>query len=177
MTSTDLRYPIGRFERETNLTNTRRAQLIDGIAALPTQLRSAVHGLTEEQLSTPYRPEGWTVRQVVHHVADSHLNAYIRFKLALTEPEPTIKPYDEKVWAALADSRTAPPEISLALLESLHNRWSFLLRSLNSQEFTRKFHHPESGTLTLETQLDLYHWHGLHHLAHITSLKRRMGWA
>ncbi len=174
--TTDLRYPIGRFQKEATLTAARRAELISSIAKLPAGLRLAVQGLSAEQLGTPYRPDGWTVRQVVHHLPDSHLNAYVRFKLALTEQEPTIKPYDEKQWAELPDSRMAPVEVSLLLLEKLHERWALLLRSLSGSDFARTFRHPETGVLTLDTQLGLYEWHGRHHLAHITSLQERMGW-
>jgi len=135
-----------------------------------------VAGLSQEQIDTPYRPGGWTVRQVVHHVPDSHLNSYIRFRLALTEQEPTIKPYDEKRWAELADSRTGPMEVSLALLESLHARWVLLLRALTAADWKRTYRHPELGVVNLERTASLYAWHGRHHVAHITSLRQRMGW-
>jgi len=176
MTTVDLSYPVGRFQKETNLTAERRQALIDAIARLPLDMRAAVNGLSDQQLDTPYRPGGWTVRQVIHHVPDSHLNAYIRFKLALTESEPTIKPYDEKQWAELADVKLTPIEVSLSLLENLHARWTLLLRALSSAAFSKTFRHPEIGLLTLDTQLGLYEWHGRHHLAHITSLRARMGW-
>lgn len=176
MTADDLRYPVGRFQQETNIPANGRQALIDGIARLPLDMRMGVKGLSDPQLDTPYRPGGWTVRQVIHHVPDSHLNAYIRFKLALTESEPTIKPYDEKQWADLADVRLTPIEVSLSLLESLHTRWTLLLRALSPSAFSRTFRHPEMGILTLDTQLRLYEWHGRHHLAHITSLRTRMGW-
>ncbi len=133
-------------------------------------------GLSPEQLDTPYRPGGWTVRQVVHHVPDSHINSYIRFKLALTEPEPTIKPYDEALWAELADTPATPVEVSLTLLDSLHGRWVPLLRSLSGADFARQFRHPELGMVRLDGNLALYAWHGRHHVAHITSLRERMGW-
>jgi hypothetical protein len=158
----DLRYPIGRFEGKGELP-----QWIDEIAAAPSNLRAAVKGLTPQQLDTPYRPGGWTVRQVVHHVPDSHLNSYVRFRLALTEDEPTIKPYDEERWAGLVDARTAPVEVSLALLESLHERWVLLLRSLTPADWQRTFRHPELGVVTLERSAGLYAWHGRHHVAHI----------
>ena len=177
MTPVDLSYPVGRFQKETHITAEQRQALIDGIAQLPLDMRAAVNGLSDEQLDTPYRPQGWTVRQVIHHVPDSHLNAYIRFKLALTESEPTIKPYDEKQWAELADVRLTPIEVSLSLLESLHARWTLLLRALEPAEFSKTFRHPDIGRLTLDTQLGLYQWHGRHHLAHITSLRSRMGWS
>ena len=173
---TDLRYPIGKFSFDDEITPEKRRQCIQQIAAAPAQLRAAVAGLSPEQLDTPYRPGGWTVRQVVHHVPDSHLNSYIRCKLALTEEEPTIKPYDEKRWAELEDVRATPVEVSLMLLESLHRRWVPLLESLAPADFARKFRHPELGALTLEQNIALYAWHGRHHVAHITSLRQRMGW-
>jgi uncharacterized damage-inducible protein DinB len=172
----DLQYPIGRFEFPRAVSDEDRARFVEQIAQTPANLRAAVAGLSEEQLDTPYRPGGWTVRQVVHHVPDSHMNSYVRFRLALTEDEPTIKPYDESRWAELADSRTAPVETSLALLESLHERWVRLLRSLSSTDFRRQFRHPELGPVSLEKNLALYAWHGRHHVAHITSLRERMGW-
>jgi len=158
----DLRYPIGKYEGKGELR-----QWIDEIAAAPSQLRAAVKGLSPEQLDTPYRPGGWTVRQVVHHVPDSHLNSYVRFRLALTEHEPTIKPYDQEQWAVLIDARTAPVEVSLALLESLHERWVLLLRSLTPADWKRAFRHPEIGLVTLEWTAGSYAWHGRHHVAHI----------
>jgi hypothetical protein len=173
---TDLRYPIGKFERAENLTEAQRREFIDAIAETPARLGAAVAGLTPVQLDTPYRPGGWTVRQVVHHVPDSHLNSYVRFKLALTEDEPTIKPYDEGRWAELADVQATPIETSLALLENLHKRWVILLRSLGTADWMRKFRHPERGVVTLEQTLGLYAWHGRHHVAHITSLRERNGW-
>lgn len=172
----DLRYPIGEFAGAANLTEAQRRDLIDAIAEAPARLAAAVAGLTPAQLDTPYRPGGWTVRQVVHHVPDSHLNSYVRFKLALTEDEPTIKPYDEARWAELADVRATPIETSLALLENLHQRWVLLLRSLGPADWMRKFKHPERGVVTLEQTLGLYAWHGRHHVAHITSLRERNGW-
>ena len=174
---TDLRYPIGTFKIESDaFTDEERRGLIDQIAETPAKLREALKGLSEEQLETPYRPGGWTVRQVVHHVPDSHLNSYVRFKLALTEDEPTIKPYDEAQWAVLADSRITPVEVSLNLLESLHERWVALLRSLAPADFARTFRHPELGVVSLNKNVALYAWHGRHHVAHITSLRERMGW-
>src|SRR6476620_9464894 len=153
------------------MTDARRAECIARIAAAPEHLRTAVAGLDDAQLDTPYRPGGWTVRQVVHHVPDSHLNAYTRIKLALTEDEPTIKPYEEARWAELPDARTGPIEISLALLEALHRRWVLLLRELQPADFTRQFRHPEHGrAMSLDEVLALYAWHGRHHVAHITSL-------
>ena len=172
----DLRFPIGRFDIKAEITADDRARLIDQIAEAPARLREAVKGLTPEQIDTPYRDGGWTVRQVVHHVPDSHLNSYIRFKLALTEDEPTIKPYHEDQWAELYDAQSAPPDVSLALLESLHARWVMLLRTLTDKDFARTFVHPELGTVSLDKNLGLYAWHGRHHVAHITSLRERMGW-
>jgi hypothetical protein len=172
----DLRYPIGQFQDAGPVTDEQRQRLIDQIAAAPTKLRAAVEGLSAQQLDTPYRPGGWTIRQVVHHLPDSHLNSYIRFRLALTEDEPTIKPYYENRWAELDDARHAPIDLSLALLEALHRRWVLLLRSLGPQDLARTFIHPELGVVDLEKNLSLYAWHGRHHVAHITSLRERMGW-
>jgi len=177
MAAIDLSYPIGQFQKEADISAERRQTLIDGIARLPSTMRATVHGLSEQQLDTPYRPAGWTVRQVIHHVPDSHLNAYVRFKLALTESEPTIKPYNEKQWAELGDVKLAPIEVSLSLLESLHSRWTVLLRALPPPAFSRTFRHPAMGVLTLDMQLGLYEWHGRHHVAHISSLRTRMGWS
>jgi uncharacterized damage-inducible protein DinB len=175
MTDTDLSYPIGRFRRVASLTDAERREAIESIAAAPARLRAAVEGLTDEQLDTPYRPGGWTVRQVVHHVPDSHLNAYIRFKWTLTEDNPTIKTYRQDLWAELADSR-GPVEVSLTILEALHDRWVRLLRSLTSEDFARTFNHPENGPMTLDGLLVLYDWHGRHHAAHVTGLRERMSW-
>jgi hypothetical protein len=173
----DLQYPIGRFEWGGGPNSAEdRQRLLDQIEQTPARMRAAVEGLSAEQLDTPYRPGGWTVRQVVHHVPDSHLHSYIRFKLAFTENEPAIKPYDEGRWAELADGKTADVGISLALLESLHKRWVLFLRSLSPGDYARKFHHSELGVVTLDMNLALYAWHGRHHVAHITSLRERMGW-
>ncbi len=172
----DLRYPVGRHQRPQSLTSEQRRTAIDAIAAAPTLLRAAVSGLDDRQLDTPYRPDGWTVRQVVHHVPDSHLNAYTRFKLTLTEDKPTIKPYQEDAWAQLADTRTTPVETSLTLLESLHERWVILLRSMMPADFSRMLNHPENGPMSLDQLLALYAWHGKHHVAHVTSLRQRMKW-
>jgi len=169
----DLRYPIGNFDRVETLTPDQRREHIQAIADAPARLAAAVSGLKPEQLDTPYRPGGWTARQVVHHVPDSHLNSYIRFRLALTEQEPTIKPYDQERWAELPDSRTAPIEVSLKLLESLHGRWVLLLRSLTAADWKRTFRHPELGVVSLEQTAALYAWHGRHHVAHITSMCNR----
>ena len=173
---TDLRYPIGKFSYEGSLTEDQKQKFLDEIAQAPTNLRAAVKGLSDAQLDTPYRPEGWTVRQVVHHVPDSHLNAYIRFKLALTEDEPTIKPYAEDRWAKLSDTQATPVEVSLIMLDSLHDRWVRLLRSLQPGDWKRTFRHPEMGVMNRERTLALYAWHGKHHVAHVTSLQERNGW-
>ncbi len=173
---TDLRYPIGEFKADARGAQRKRRHLIQSLTEFPGRLREAVYGLSPEQLDTPYRPGGWTVRQVVHHLADSHMNSYIRMKLAVTEEQPTAKPYDEKHWADLEDARTAPLEFPLAMLEALHRRWVMFLQSLQPSEFGRTFHHPESGTTSLDTALQYYEWHGRHHTAHITSLRQRMGW-
>lgn len=172
----DLRYPIGPFKREGTQGSEEIQRAIDDIAEAPAKLRAAVEGLTPDQLDTPYRPGGWTVRQVVHHVPDSHLNSYCRFKLALTEEEPAIKAYHEDRWAELEEARTAPVEVSLALLESLHRRWVLMLKSLTPADFQRTFRHPEIGVVSLAQNVCLYAWHGRHHVAHITSLRERMGW-
>jgi uncharacterized damage-inducible protein DinB len=171
----DPRYPVGKFAPEENLSDARRSELIAQIAEAPAKLRAAVKGLDEKQLSTPYRDGGWTVRQVVHHVPDSHMNAFVRFKLALTEDCPTIKPYNEKLWAETADTK-APVDASLALLDSLHARWVTLLKSMRAADYQRKFRHPEHGEMTLEKYLGMYAWHGRHHVAHITALRDRMKW-
>jgi DinB superfamily len=173
----DLRYPIGKFEFVSTLTPEERFADIDAIAEVPARLRSAVAGLSPTQLDTPYRPGGWTVRQLVHHIGDSHMNALTRFKLALTEEQPTIKTYEENLWAELADSKIPPIEPSLALIDNLHTRWVILLRSLTPQQFPRKFHHPGWGPQTVDFLLAQYAWHGKHHVAHITSLRQRNGWA
>lgn len=168
MDDDSLRYPIGRFAWDGPSAERRRAD-ITAIESLPGELRRAVKGLSEEKLDTPYRPGGWTVRQVVHHLPDSHLNAYVRFKLALTETQPAIRPYDQAAWAELADTRETPIAVSLTLLESLHRRWVTLLRSLADSDFERTFLHPEIGEpRTLDWLTGLYAWHGRHHLAHVT---------
>lgn len=172
----DPRYPIGRFSPDSGSTPETRARHIGEIAGLPLRFRQAAAGLSAEQLDTPYREGGWTVRQVVHHVPDSHLNAYIRTKWALTEQIPTIKAYDEAAWALLKDSALTPVEVSLTLLDAVHSRWVTLLRSLEARDFTRRFNHPESGEHDIDWLLQLYDWHGNHHLAHITTLRQRMKW-
>jgi hypothetical protein len=177
----DLQYPIGKFAWNRSgdgllACEAERQQWIADIEETPARLRAAVSGLTEEQLDTPYRSGGWTVRQVVHHFADSHMNSYVRFRLALTEDEPTVKPYNEALWAQLSDGRTAPAELSLTLLDTLHQRWVLLLRSLKPEDFSRTLMHPELGRATLEKYLAIYAWHGKHHVAHITGLCDRSGW-
>src|SRR5580700_2242639 len=172
----DLSYPIGKFDWTQTVAPERRRQLINEIAAAPANFRGAVRGLTGRQLDTPYRPEGWTVRQVIHHVADSHMNSYIRFRLALTEEQPAVKGYNEKEWAKLHDSHTLPVEVSLQLLDGLHGRWTDILRSMTAADFERSFRHSERGLIRLEMNLALYGWHSRHHAAHITRLRERMGW-
>lgn len=172
----DLRYPIGKFSFEGTLTEEQKAKFLDDIEETPARMRAAVAGLTEKQLDTPYREGGWTVRQVVHHVPDSHMNSYIRFKLAMTEAEPTIRTYMENLWAELPEAKSGPVEMSLSLLENLHRRWMMFLRGLKAEDWKRTFRHPELGAMTLEKNLALYAWHGKHHVAHITGLRERMGW-
>ena len=172
----DLAYPIGKFAWSAPGSAEDRARRIAEIAAAPAALRDAVANLSEAQLETPYRPGGWTVRQVAHHVPDSHMNAYVRFKLAVTEEAPTIKPYDEAAWAELADVKAVPVATSLALLAAVHERWVAFLRSLGEADWVRTFRHPELGVVPLEKNLAQYAWHGRHHVAHVTSLRERMGW-
>jgi hypothetical protein len=172
----DNRYPIGQFTWAGRNSPEQRASAIADIEAAPLNMRNAIAGLNDSQLDTPYRDGGWTVRQVVHHVPDSHMNSYIRFKFALTEHEPTIKPYDEAMWANLVDARSAPVEPSLSLLEGLHHRWTILLRSLSEDDVKRRFFHPELGVVTIDQYIALYSWHSRHHVAHITTLRQRMGW-
>ncbi len=172
----DPRYPVGKFTYSNPPTDEQRKKLIDEIEQAPARLRAAVQDLSPQQLDTPYREGGWTVRQVAHHVPESHMNAYIRFKLALTEDEPTIKPYAEDRWAELPDVKSTPVEVSLALLDSLHDRWVRLLRAMKPDEWKRTFRHPELGIMPLEKNLALYSWHGRHHVAHVTDLRKRLGW-
>jgi uncharacterized damage-inducible protein DinB len=171
----DLRYPVGPWARPAQVTPEWRANHIAQIAELPAALRAAVADLNDAQLDTPYRPGGWTLRQVVHHVADSHVNAYVRIKLALTEADPTIKPYEEQRWAELPDS-TLPIDVSLRLVDAVHERWVALLRALPADAFDRPYQHPESGPHTVDIALSSYAWHGRHHTAHITQLREREGW-
>ncbi len=172
----DPRYPIGKFSFPASTDEAQRKEFIEQIDQAPVALRAAVDGLNDKQIETPYRDGGWTVRQVVHHVPESHMNAYIRFKLALTEHEPTIKPYMEDLWAKTEEVKATPLKVSLVLLDSLHERWVRLLRSLKPEDWKRTFRHPELGTISLEKNLALYSWHGRHHVAHITELRKRMGW-
>jgi hypothetical protein len=169
------KYPIGTFQFEGEITQTVREGWIKEIELLPAKLKKAVMDLNDEQLKTPYRKGGWTVWQVVHHVADSHMNAYIRFKLALTEDKPVIKPYEEAKWAELADY-SLPIHVSLGLLDALHERWTTLLRDLYGSQLKKTFIHPESGEISIEKNIGLYAWHGRHHVAHIESLRKQMGW-
>lgn len=175
--SEDLQFPIGPFAWKGSATPESREKAIDQIATLPTRLRYAVETLSEEQLNTPYRPGGWTLQQVVHHIADSHMNGYIRFKLALTEEWPTVKPYDQDGWSSLDEVSTSPVAISLNLIDALHARWANLLCSLKVEDFARGYVHPErNGKVSLDETLAAYAWHGEHHLAHIKGLIRRQGW-
>ncbi len=172
----DPRYPIGQLQPRHELTPGERVFAIEQIAQTPERVRVAISGLNAEQLDTAYREGGWTVRQVVHHLADSHMNSYVRFKLALTEPEPIVNTYDEALWAELADSRLTGVEVSLALLDALHQRWVVLLRDMRPENFARRINHPELGVISLDWLLGEMAWHGAHHVAHITSLRERMGW-
>jgi len=173
----DLRYPIGKLTRKPSMTSDERRGAVDAIASAPAELRSAVTGLSDEQLDTPYRPGGWTVRQLVHHVADSHMNAYTRFRLAFTEDNPTIKPYDEAKWAELEDARTLPIDVSLRLLDAVHERLIILLRATAEEQYKRTLTHPENGPMTVDALLSVYAWHGRHHTAHVTALKERQNWS
>lgn len=172
----NLQYPIGKFDFKENVSAESRKTFIKEIELLPSKLKKAVTGLNDEQLDTPYRHDGWTIRQVVHHIPDSHLNAYVRTKLALTEKEPVIKTYEEKEWAKLHDYYQTPIEVSIILLEALHKRWVILLNSLDENDFRRKFKHPEWGLVSIDYVVSQYAWHGSHHVSHITSLRERMGW-
>jgi uncharacterized damage-inducible protein DinB len=174
--SIDPSFPIGKFAYDGPPSQDQRKKLIEDIEKVPAALRAAVGGLSPQQIETPYREGGWTVRQVVHHVPESHMNAYIRFKLALTEQEPTIKPYEQQLWAELEDVQATPIEVSLALMDPLHDRWVRLLRSMKADDWKRSFRHPEMGVVPLEKNLALYAWHGRHHVAHITELRKQRGW-
>lgn len=172
----ELRYPIGRFSAPASSMPGIRLANIHTLKMLPQRLRQAIDGLSEEQLDTPYREGGWTVRQVVHHIADSHANAFIRFKLSLTEEWPSIKPYDQAAWAELVDSKTQPLESSLAIIDGLHARWAVLLEAMDGEDYHKGFEHPEHGRLTLAKALAMYDWHSRHHVAHITNLRLSRDW-
>lgn len=172
----DPRYPIGRFQAPPSVSAEDRRAWIDQIDELPKMLHRAVEGLVDEQLDTRYREDGWTIRQVVHHVADSHLNAYARFRLSLTEDTPRIKPYLEARWAELADARLGPVDLSLELTAALHERWVYLLRAMSDEDWKRGYDHPQDGHVPLSRALGIYAWHGRHHLAHISSVRERQGW-
>jgi uncharacterized damage-inducible protein DinB len=172
----DPRYPTGTFTFDPDITPEKRRTSIAAIRGTPAALRAAVRGLSEAQVNTPYRDGGWTVRQVVHHLPESHMNAFTRFKLALTEDNPTIKPYEEDRWVRLGDIPRTPLETSLALLDALHERWVTLLDSMTDEDFRRPLVHPQMGPMTLDRMLQLYAWHGPHHVAHVTSLRARHGW-
>ena len=174
--SDDLRYPVGTWTWPAEVTQEERAAFIRDIEALPAKLREAVAGLDPQHLDTPYRDGGWTIRQIVHHVPESHMNSYIRFKLALTEDNPTVKPYDEALWAKLPDASTAPIDLSLDLAEALHKRWELVLRAMTDRDFERTYFHPENGTHKLDAILGLYAWHGRHHAAQIVASRQRNGW-
>ncbi len=172
----DPRYPVGRWQRPESVQEDALKHALDTLGELPQNLRAAVEDLEDDQLDTPYREGGWTVRQLVHHIADSHMNCYLRIRFALTEDAPTIMPYDEKTWAELHDSQRAPVEWSLELLESMHARLLMLLRSLTPAQWQRTYMHPESGTVRLDQAATLYAWHSRHHVAHITALRAAMDW-
>jgi len=172
----DFAYPVGKCEYPEVVSLEMRNRHLEELANVTARLREAVRGLNDAQLDSPYRPGGWTVRQVVHHLADSHMNGYIRFRLALTEEEPTIKPYDEKKWAELKDAATEPIEVSLQLMDALHRRWVLLFRSLPEAAFARRLRHPETGVMRIDTYLASYGWHCRHHVAHIIRLRERMNW-
>ena len=172
----DHRYPIGKFEASASLDARQRSECLRQMAEAPARFREAVRGLDDAQLDTPYRPGGWTIRQVVHHMADSHVNGYIRYRMALTEDHPAVKSYDQTAWAELADARTLPVETSLAILEGVHRRWVALAESLTEADYARTFLHPERGAVRLDSNLAMYAWHGRHHAAHILGLRERMGW-
>jgi hypothetical protein len=172
----DPRYPIGKFDRNIIVTKELRNDCIKTIESLPALLRKEVENLSQQQLDTPYRNGGWTVRQLVHHIPDSHINSYVRFKLALTEDNPKIKTYQEHLWAELPDTFNTPVEVSLNLLEGVHTRWTNLLRSITEGQFEKTIQHPEWGEISLDTMLALYDWHSKHHLTHITELKKKKDW-
>ena len=172
----DPRYPIGKFSYSGPPTAEERKKYLDDIEQTPARFHEALSSLSDQQLNTAYRDGGWTLRQLAHHLPDSHMNAYIRFKLALTEDEPTIKPYMENLWAELPEAKIAPIKVSLALLDSLHERWMLMLWQFGEADWKRTFRHPELGAMSLEKTVTLYSWHGRHHVAHVTSLREKMGW-
>lgn len=172
----DPRFPIGKFKAPDQVNSADRTAFINAIETVPAALRAAVRGLSNAQLDTPYREGGWTVRQVIHHIPDSHMNAFIRFKLALTEQDPAIKTYEEQLWADLPDVAATPIDVSLTLVDALHSRWVVLLRGMQAADFARSFTHPEWGLISLDRTLALYAWHGKHHVAHITELKKQKSW-
>ena len=172
----DLRFPIGKFDPQIKVTPKMRGEFIQTIEELPAKFRQAIDGLDDKKIDTPYRAKGWTVRQLVHHVADSHMNSFCRFKLGLTENTPTIKPYDEALWAEMADYKNVPVDVSLNLINAVHTRWTILLKSMSDEDFARKINHPEMGEMTLNSLLALYDWHCRHHTAHITNLRKRNDW-
>jgi len=172
----ELRFPIGQFTRPEVISQGQFDTYVNQIEKLPYELRESIAGLNDAQLDTPYREGGWTIRQVVHHLFDSHVNSYTRLKLALTEDHPTIKTYDEATWAELDDAKYAPVESSLGMLDALHLRWAVTLRALTPEQKKRTFHHPESGVWRIDQNTGMYAWHGKHHVAHITALRKRMGW-
>ncbi len=172
----NLSFPIGEYRAPVSKDAEQRRGWIETIAEAGSRYCEAVRGLTDAQLDTPYRPDGWTIRQVVHHVADSHMNAYIRFRVALTEDQPGIKPYNQAKWAELADAKSMPVEVSLNLIDGMHQRWAVLLRAMTESDFSRTFLHPERGVMRLDNNLAMYAWHTRHHEAHITGLRQRIGW-
>ncbi len=171
-----VRYPVGDFGVDPDVTGSKRQRWLQQMAEMPERLAAAVNGLDDWQLGTPYREGGWTLRQVVHHLADAHVNGFVRFKLALTEDLPPIKTYEETLWAETADGREAPVEVSLRLLTALHQRWMILLASLSEPQFGCAFSHPQRGLMTIDKAIQLYAWHGIHHTAHVTSFRARRGW-
>lgn len=174
--SENLRYPIGEFNSTQEINPEMRGKFIQTIENLPARLREEVKDLDETQLDTPYRQDGWTVRQLIHHVADSHINSFCRFKLGLSEDAPTIKPYDEASWAEMADSKNAQIDLSLFMIDGVHARWTMLLKSMSDADFKREINHPERGGMSLNSLLALYDWHSRHHTAHIAKLRERNNW-
>ncbi|MXV49607.1 putative metal-dependent hydrolase [Pedobacter sp. HMF7647] len=172
----NLRYPIGKFVLPENISKVQLDEWIDQISALPAKIREAAAGLSDKQLDTPYRPGGWTLRQVIHHLPDSHMNAYIRFKLAYTEDHPTVRPYYEEIWAECGEAKNGPIEVSINLLDALHKRWVFFLKTLNVEDFDRSYQHAEHGESNLKKMLGLYVWHGNHHLNHIINTRKLNKW-